>query len=126
MSLDTTNIVEINEEIAYKRLLRKVEPKYTRIATIGRGGLGVAQQLSYKLDIPVIILQYPQELQQLSKETLFVDDIVCSGTTVGNIPRNVDIATLVYRKGALYKPTYYGIFYEGTKYIKFSWEVKNG
>jgi len=126
MSLDTTNTVEIPEEEAYKRLLRKVEAKYTSIATIGRGGLGVAQRLAYKLDIPVIVLQYSQELNNLSKETLFVDDIVCSGTTIGNIPRNVDVATLVYRKGALYKPTYYGIFYEGTEYIRFSWEVNNG
>jgi len=124
--MDTTNKVNIDEEEAYKRLLRKVDNKYTSIVTIGRGGLGVAQRLAYKLDIPVIVLQYKQELRQLLEEALFVDDIVCSGLTIGNIPRNVDIATLVYRKGALYKPTYYGIFYEGAEYINFSWEVNNG
>jgi len=122
--MDITNKVEIDETEAYKRLLRKIpNNKYSRLVTIGRGGLGVIQRIAYTLDVPVVVIQHKTELSELSKYDLFVDDIVCSGDTIGRLPRNVDVATLVYRKGALYKPTYYGTFYEGNEYIKFSWEV---
>ena len=123
--MDTTTTVEIDEGEALRYLARRLKDrtKYTHIVTKGRGGLSVAQRLAYLLDIPVYIVTYSEELRHLKSDDLFVDDIVCSGATIACIPREVDIAVLVYRKSALHKPTYQGLVYEGEEYIKFSWET---
>jgi len=125
MSLDSTNRVAIEEDTAFKKLCSRLRGrnKYDRIVTTGRGGLSVAQKLAYLLDIPVYVTVFSQELRELNPSDLFVDDIVCTGSTIGSIPRFVDIATLVHRKSALYKPTFTGLVYEGDEYITFSWEA---
>jgi hypoxanthine phosphoribosyltransferase len=122
--MDKTNSVVIEEEIVYASLLKAVTKSgkhYDIIVTTGRGGLSIAQKLAYALDVKVDILQQ-YDLCNLSSNMLFVDDIVCTGGTIGSIPRGVDVATLVHRKSALHKPTFTGLVYEGPEYIKFSWE----
>jgi len=120
--MDTTKLVSIDEEVAYKHLLRKLKGKsYSRVVTCGRAGLGAAQRVAYLLGVPVKVLD-KRNLILLREDTLFVDDIVCTGDTISCIPRSVDVATLVHRKSALYKPTFTGLVFEGDEYIKFSWE----
>ncbi len=116
-----TQTITINEEEALRKLLKQVKGPYIEIVTTGRGGLSIAQRLAYHLDLPVSIVK-ENELAFLGSESLFVDDIVCTGRTIGGIPRSVDIATLVYRQSARFKPTYTGLVYGGDEYIKFSWE----
>jgi len=118
-----TNTVSIDEELALKRLQRKVPKEYySEIVTTGRGGLSVCQRLAYVLDIPVRVIS-KDSLPLLTENSLYVDDIVDTGKTIGLIPRNVDVASLVTRKTTQYKPTYSGLYYYGEEYIKFSWEV---
>ncbi len=121
MSLDTTNRIEVDEVRGYNVLKRVTKSKYTEIITCGRGGLSVAQRLAYHLDIPVMVWK-KAFLSDLKPNQLFVDDIVCSGATIGLLPRNVDTAVLVQRKSALYKATYSGITVTSDNYVTFSWE----
>ena len=120
--MDTTNGTVIDEESALKNLTRRLKgSNYRGIVTCGRGGLSIAQRLAYSLDIEVTIVN-KLNLNSLTSDWLFVDDIACTGATIGLIPRNVDVAVLVSRQSAFYKPTFAGVSYPGEEYIKFSWE----
>lgn len=121
-TLDSTNFIKIDEAAALNKLLKKVTGKYESIVTTGRGGLSIAQKLAYKLDIPVEVVTL-FELSMLNRNSLFVDDIVCTGNTISMIPRGVDVAVLVARKSSNLQPTYAGLVYIGDEYIKFSWEI---
>lgn len=117
--------VGINEKAAYANLAEQVvrsEKTHLTIVTCGRGGLSVAQKLAYLLNIPVKVVTQDQ-LTQLGSSDLFVDDIVCTGETIGTIPRGTDIATLVQRNSANHKANFSGLIIAHEKYVKFSWEA---
>ena len=128
--MDTTNTLTVDEAKATKSLiakLKKSNTKYHTIATMGRGGLSLVQRIAYALSINnVDLLELPRDLLHLRGDTLFVDDIVCTGDTISMIPRGVDVAVLVHRKSSTYKPTFAGLVYDGPEYIKFSWEADYG
>jgi len=125
MSLDPTNYVEVDEVGAYKVLAEKVtlyKEKFKRIVVVGRGGLSVAQGLAYKLDLPVVSLK-KKHLGKLKETDLFVDDIMCTGETIGKIPQHTHVAVLIQRKSAKGYAHSVGKTYSGSEYIKFSWEA---
>ena len=107
------------------------EANYNRIVTIPRGGLVLAGWLSYLLDIREIVTQYtldyeihilelPADADQHG-ETLIVDDLVDTGTTL-QLYQDLDftIATLFKKPWSAIDPDY---FIEETQdWIVFPWE----
>ena len=63
-------------------------------------------------------------IRNWSSDTLFVDDIACTGLTLSEVPDKVDTAVLVHRASSEVEPTFSGFKIDSNKYIKFSWEVK--
>lgn len=81
--------------------------KYTRIVTIGRGGLWAAAQIAYQLDIPHVETYPLDQLNQFSDDhTLFVDGIVDSGDTIRSLI--IDSAALYVRYSTGVWPSYVG------------------
>ena len=118
--MDTTcNLTHSIEEELIESLYQQIlasGKKYNEIMYIGRGGMSIAQRLAYKLDIS----NMHQGISSTSDLTLFVDDISCTGKTLGNIFG--DTATLVYRSTSKVKPTFFALEVKSANYIKFSWE----
>lgn len=123
MSLDSTNRVSIDEEFAFDVLLTELQDSgktYKNIVTEGRGGLSIAQKLAYALDIKQVSTKH---LDIDPEDTLFVDDIACTGDTIKYV--GCDTAVLVERLSSKVRPTYRGITYTKDNYIEFSWETQN-
>jgi hypothetical protein len=85
---------------------------------IPRGGLIPAVMLSHKLDLPLV--------DKPTEQTLIVDDISDTGTTLGehHLHGAVYTATLHMRKGSTYEPTIYGRFIDSDKWIVYPWESR--
>jgi len=115
-AMDATDVEE-----AIDCLLAKLPSnEYSRVYTIGRGGLYVAQRVGYHLDVDVIQVQHKAELGNLPKGGLFVDDIACTGETLSMV--SIPTATLVTRYSSMVKPDYDGLHFNSDEYIKFNWE----
>jgi hypoxanthine phosphoribosyltransferase len=88
---------------------------------IPRGGLVLAVRLSHLLEIPLILGR-----DDITKNTLIVDDIVDSGGTMerllGSLGKNFRIAVIYYDRGATIKPDFF--VREKTKWVVFPWETK--
>jgi uncharacterized protein len=87
---------------------------------IPRGGLVVAVKLSHLLDTPIVLTQ-----EEISEETLIIDDIVDTGETVkrllGDDRKNHYIASLYFEQNAIIKPNFF--VREKTAWIVFPWET---
>ncbi len=122
--LDTTNSISINEAEAYENLVKAIpKNKFKALVVVGRGGLSIAQKLAYHLDIPVKMVDSNDYLIMVKEDELFLDDISCTGDTIGNLPCTSRSAVLVQRESSKFKADYCGIALDTDKYIKFSWEA---
>lgn len=118
--MDTTTLTNDIENELINNLVVQIKnsgKRYRKLMTYGRGGLSILQKLAYKLDITDIDIKF---FTPDSTDVLFVDDISCTGTTLGRV--ECDTATLVYRTTSKVKPTFFALEVNSAKYIKFSWE----
>lgn len=115
----------------FDRLIDKLEVKINKsgekfdgIIGVPRGGLIVAVCLSHRLNLPLIAEGHLID----SMSILLVDDIVDSGKTLNNllmdwkIVKNIIIATLHYRNGAVVTPIY--VENAEDNWIQYPWEDK--
>lgn len=133
-----------DDAITLSKKLRDVD--FDAIIAIARGGLALAQALSYGLNIRNIqsvnaqVYEQTNKLQEKKlninctfnekiKKVLVVDDICDSGETLSLVMNeltklytNIEFysATIFYKHSATYKPHYY--LKEATDWIDFCWE----
>jgi len=116
--------MQIDEGEAYEVLRDSIpKDKYSRLVTIGRGGLSIAQKLAYYLEIPILVVRERLDLGHLNSTDLFVDDISCTGKTLTHVCGITDTATLVTRTDSEVLPNHTGLVINSKEYINFSWEV---
>jgi hypoxanthine phosphoribosyltransferase len=87
--------------------------KIKNIYGIPRGGLVLAVYLSHKTNLPLT--------DQITKNTLIVDDISDSGKTLKSFINNF-IATIHYCNNSLVKPSYYVFLKKENTWIVYPWE----
>ena len=99
--------------------IKEMELPIDSIYGIPRGGLIPAVMLSHKLELPLV--------DKPTEQTLIVDDISDTGTTLGghHLHGAVYTATLHMRKGSSYVPTIYSKLIESEKWIVYPWEEFN-
>ncbi len=94
----------------------------TGVYGIPRGGISIAQRLSYLLDVPFLLAP--------CKGCLIIDDIADTGESLIHYARNTSgggedkgyhIVTMFYRKGSFVIPEFYKYIKE-EKWIVFPWE----
>lgn len=94
--------------------------KFKNVYGIPRGGLVVAVKLSHLLDIPLVL-----HAEDVSPDTLVVDDIVDTGGTIERIfaiPRKkIRIASLYLNPKARMKPDYF--VQKRKSWVVFPWET---
>jgi hypothetical protein len=117
---DIENMVQI---ISNK--ISKSSKKFSSISTISRGGLIPSRLLADALDIETIFV----DQQNISSNSLFVDDIFDSGKTFEHICRKVDdppnfiFATLFARRDVIYpQQLVYASKTIDDSYIVFPWD----
>ena len=98
-----------------------VYPMYDGVYGFPRGGLPVAVALSHKLRIPFI-----NNIDDVTDDTLIVDDINDTGKTLKNISIFNDIATIYSAPWSIVNPTFF-VRYKVLKesWIIFPWENWN-
>ena len=98
-----------------------VYPMYDGVYGFPRGGLPVAVALSHKLRIPFI-----NNIDDVTDDTLIVDDINDTGKTLKNISIFNDIATIYSAPWSIVNPTFF-VRYKVLKdsWIIFPWENDN-
>ena len=96
-------------------------PQIDSIAGLPRGGLIPAVMLSHRLALPLV------EVENISKNTLIVDDICDSGKTLKQFQfeENIYTAVIHYKKSAIYKPNFYWDYADENKWIVYPWERKD-
>jgi xanthine phosphoribosyltransferase len=120
------------------------DKKINAIIALSRGGLSLAQVLSYKLDIRDVfcirVIGYEKEKKlnslkildnpNLSKfqNVLIVDDIIDSGRSINEVKNliskqnvNIFITSLFYKKDSIIKPHFYCNI--AKSWIDFWWEI---
>ena len=107
-----------------KRIL-ELNRTFSSIATISRGGLIPSRLIADELNIKKIYV----DQNNISSDSLFVDDIFDSGKTFNNIFLHVDddskfiFATLYARRGMTYpKQLIYGQKTFDNSYVVFPWD----
>lgn len=104
------------EQLTKQKIPELNTKKYENIYGIPRGGLVIATIISYALNKPLITNK-----QEITKNTLIVDDICDSGKTLEEYKDN-DTYTIFYKKEAKIKPTYYTKITNQETWIVFPWE----
>jgi hypoxanthine phosphoribosyltransferase len=88
---------------------------------IPRGGLVIAVKLSHLLDLPVVLNR-----DDISPDTLIVDDIVDGGGTIERLlaltGRHSHIASIFYNKSATHAPHFF--VREKSGWVVFPWETE--
>ena len=97
-------------------LLKINKDKYKNIYGIPRGGLIIATILCYKLNLPIIMNK-----EEITKQTLIVDDICDSGKTLKEYEEQ-DTYTLFYKENTQIKPTHHSKTVNQETWIVFPWE----
>ena len=117
---DIENMVQI---ISNK--ISKSSKKFSSISTISRGGLIPSRLLADALDIETIFV----DQQNISSNSLFIDDIFDSGRTFENIcrkindPSNFIFATLFARRDVIYpQQLVYASKTIDDSYVVFPWD----
>ena len=105
--------------------ISKSSKNFSSISTISRGGLIPSRLLADALDIETIFV----DQQNISSNSLFVDDIFDSGKTFENICRKVDdpsnfiFATLFARRDMIYpQQLVYASKTIDDSYVVFPWD----
>tara|TARA_B110000444_G_C18691802_1_gene524653 strand:- start:321 stop:731 length:411 start_codon:yes stop_codon:yes gene_type:complete len=124
-------IQEVNwndiEQIVKKlsKSILELNRTFSSIATISRGGLIPSRLIADELNIKKIYV----DQNNISSDSLFVDDIFDSGKTFNNIFLHVDddskfiFATLYARRGMTYpKQLIYGQKTFDNSYVVFPWD----
>ena len=118
------NDVENTIQIISNKIL-KSSKKFSSISTISRGGLIPSRLLADALDIETILV----DQQNISSNSLFVDDIFDSGRTFENICRKIDdpsnfiFATLFARRDVIYpQQLVYASKTIDDSYVVFPWD----
>lgn len=97
------------------------DKKFKTIYGIPRGGLIIAVKLSHLLDIPMVLNK-----DDITRQTLIVDDIVDTGTTVERFYLstgiNAPVASLFVGKDAAVQPNKY--IHLKADWIVFPWETE--
>lgn len=100
--------------------------QYEMVAGITRGGLIPAVILSHKLELPMMAITKDCMIPaDISKQTLIVDEIYDTGTTIGLVKQrnpNVDFAVL-YHNLNLPRLNYYGHIKQLDHWLVFPWEM---
>ncbi len=105
-------------ELVQKLVAQIPKDRYSIIFTTGRGGMWLAAQLGYYLDIPDVRCVRKDELSHFSSSrTLFVDSICDTGATLSLLNSIIDSAVLVTKQRRL--PTYSALETSEEAYIDF-------
>ena len=101
-------------------LINKIpKNKYKNILAIPRGGMMIGIYLSHYLDIPMIV----NKKDINSKDTLIVDDLVDTGSTLKEYSeKKFDIAVIYYKPRSIVVPTYFVEQVPNNFWIVFNWE----
>lgn len=99
------------------KFLKLTKMKIKNIYGIPRGGLIPAVRLSHLLNKPLIIRE-----EEISKETLIVDEIVDTGKTVKKYLENGYTVVSLFYNISKSKPPMYWVFVKEDKWIVFPWE----
>lgn len=127
---DWNNFTQLNEWCKFRdnpeefhdmilELIKKIPlNKYKNIFAIPRGGIIIGVYLSHHLEIPMIT-----DKNDITQETLIVDDLADTGTTLKEFAENnFDIATIYYKTRSTVVPTYYVDQCPNNFWIVFNWE----
>ncbi len=95
---------------------------FKTIYGIPRGGLIVAVCLSHLLDLPIMLSR-----EDITKQTLIVDDIVDSGNTINQLytllgASDFHVASLYLADGATHTPAFFAR--QKTDWVVFPWETE--
>lgn len=111
--LDLTNdLRQIAHSISGK------EKQFKNIYGIPRGGLILAVMLSHSLNLPVIL-----DKNEITEETIVIDDISDSGETFTRIPKSGLFVTLFIDKDTKSMPDIYKHTKKKDEWIVFPWET---
>jgi hypoxanthine phosphoribosyltransferase len=95
--------------------------RFRSVYGIPRGGLFLATNLSYLMDVPLILSR-----EDITPRTLVVDDIVTTGSTMQRfmktLSKNIRTATIFRSKTAPFRPTYH--IHDTKAWIVFPWETE--
>lgn len=102
------------------RIREDLKAQPTAIYGVPRGGLVLAVSLSHLLELPMVLNR-----DEITPDTLVVDDIADTGTTLDKLCKQIGIrlmiATLYYRSGSRLRPD---VFVRSkTKWVVFPWET---
>lgn len=116
-----TNIEWKKVDVAINRIVKMLPPnRFNNIYGPKRGGFIPAVMLSHKLGLPIIT-----DARSINPKTLFVDDIVDSGKTLGKLRKKLPTllaACLFKRYSTETKPTYVGFEVKNDDWLVFPWE----
>jgi hypoxanthine phosphoribosyltransferase len=94
---------------------------FRAIYGIPRGGLVLAVLLSHRLNLPLVM-----SMEEISSETLVVDDISDSGATLarfyGKLNFRPAVATIFYHKNTRQIPDF--ALHEKREWVVFPWETE--
>ena len=106
--------------------IKASDKQYEMVAGITRGGLIPAVILSHKLELPMMAITKDCMIPaDVSKQTLIVDEIYDTGTTIGLVKQRnpgADFAVL-YHNLNLPRLNYYGHIKQLDHWLVFPWEM---
>ena len=115
---------QIDEQRALADLIRKLKDSgksYKRIISKGRGGMYVAAQVAYALNITEVWVMPSNGLLDVSfVDALYVDDCADSGDTIKSV--KCDTAVLWTRYNCPVEPTYSGLVVDSDAYINVTFQ----
>ncbi len=91
--------------------------RFKNIYGPSKGGLVPAVYLAYRLDIPLILKE-----DEVTADTLIVDDIADTGKTLSRYAKTNFIVTLFYHPQCSFEPNFW-LREKEKKYIHFPWET---
>ena len=109
--------------ITITEFAKKQGVTWKNIYGIPRGGLALAVKLSFLLKIDLITNQ-----DEITKDTLIVDDISDSGETIGKLLASPqiktcpDVITLFIHQNSTFKPVFW-VREKRERWIDFPWEM---
>ena len=109
-------------ETSIRQLARKIKISEVKISTIygnPRGGLIIAVRLSHLLNVPLIT-----DVQKADFDTLFVDDIVDTGSQMKEYAQTFKVASLWLNPHASFVPDFFMLIKPYDSWIVFPWEKK--
>jgi hypoxanthine phosphoribosyltransferase len=119
--MEKTHISFEEVNLLVEKIVKKVKDKPLKnVYGHPRGGLVPAVMLSHKLGLPLIL-----NLEEVNKNTLFVEEIIDSGKTLLELENKLNGALVVCmtkRYTSKFEPFYFAKLIEDDSWLVFPWE----